>query len=80
MGLSTAHAEHCAFCDDFGGKSEIEHFYSKTKQPELAYSWTNLFPACHDCNADKGARSPSLDALRPDQEGFEFKDYLLASQ
>jgi uncharacterized protein (TIGR02646 family) len=73
--LNKAHDGHCAFCDDFGAKSEIEHFYSKTGSPDLAFEWTNLFPACHDCNAEKLARQPTGSTLKPDDATFEFTDY-----
>lgn len=73
--LDSAHDGHCAFCDDFGAKSEIEHFFSKTGSPQLAYEWTNLFPACHDCNFEKGAKQPRAFALRPDNATFLFTDY-----
>jgi uncharacterized protein (TIGR02646 family) len=79
--LSTSHDGHCAFCDDFGAKSEIEHFYSKTGRPTLAFEWTNLFPACHDCNFDKGTQPPTDSILRPDNAAFTFTDfYYVTSQ
>ncbi len=73
--LDRAHDGHCAFCDGFGAKSEIEHFYSKTGSPQLAYEWTNLFPACHDCNFEKLDKQPTATILRPDGATFSFKDY-----
>lgn len=33
--------------------SEIEHFISKAKHPDLEYEWENLFMACHHCNSIK---------------------------
>src|SRR5712692_2433423 len=43
----------CVYCEGKLGKTtyvEIEHYTAKTVAPELAFEWTNLFPACRLCN------------------------------
>ncbi|MCB9294525.1 MAG: hypothetical protein H6559_15585 [Lewinellaceae bacterium] len=56
----------CAYCEDIQNKPEVEHYRPKKKLSEdrnhpgyywLCYEWTNLLPACHYCNTDKGKRN-----------------------
>lgn len=67
---------HCAFCDthpltpDFHPIS-IEHFEPKSKRPEKAYSWENLFPACDGCTRNKGDRFDEK-LLKPDDDSYSF--------
>ncbi len=70
---------HCSYCGVFplkqniGGRS-IDHFKPKSKFPELAYEWTNLFISCPDCQRNKGASFPYYQLVKPDEEAYEF-DY-----
>lgn len=72
---------HCAYCDgwplDETGRPSIDHFRPKSRFPELAYAWDNLFHACQRCQEPpdgKGARW-SEDLLRPDASDFSFDRY-----
>jgi len=61
----------CAFCESTLGVTtglEIEHYVSKTIEPDRAFEWTNLLPACHECNVAKGARDHQSLLLKPDSE------------
>lgn len=49
----------CAYCESFEPDPEVEHFRPKGRVQDvpdhtgyfwLCYEWTNLLPACHDCN------------------------------
>src|SRR4051794_31275216 len=58
--LPILHAQsegHCSFCDAFpvGGVSNktIEHFRPKSRLPEYAYTWTNLYYCCDACQNAK---------------------------
>jgi len=69
---------HCAFCDrcmsPFGDASEeIEHFKPKSKFPEFAFEWTNLYAICTECNKIKNDRFDDL-LLRPDVN-YLFVDF-----
>jgi hypothetical protein len=66
--LSALYHGKCAYCET-RGVIEIEHYRPKKGPREkghygyywLCYEWTNLVPACHDCNrigSGKGARFP----------------------
>ena len=35
----------------------IDHRYSRTRRPDLKYSFDNLAPSCYDCNREKGSLS-----------------------
>jgi hypothetical protein len=50
---------------------EIEHYEAKTIRPERAFEWTNLFPACRECNGSKGNSDHQGRLLKPDMEDPE---------
>lgn len=68
---------HCSFCDSYpmGArlKPTIEHFRPKSKFPELAYQWENLFMACFLCQEKGDAFSEML--LKPDEESYSFDEF-----
>lgn len=69
--LKKLYHNKCAYCETYEPEPEIEHYRPK-KQINgilrkdhkgyywLAYEWTNLLPACHDCNKNgaKGNHFP----------------------
>ena len=69
---------HCSFCDAFpvGGVSNetIEHFRPKSKFPEHAYTWTNLYYCCDACqNAKREEWDEAL--LHADGPDYAFSRY-----
>ena len=58
--LKNLYHNKCAYCETLEPEFEIEHYRPKKRVSEdlanhkgyywLAYEWTNLLPACHDCN------------------------------
>jgi uncharacterized protein (TIGR02646 family) len=60
----------CAYCEsrtDVTGYLGIEHFAPKSSvHIDLAFEWTNLFPACHRCNVSKGEEDLGAMLIRPD--------------
>lgn len=56
--LSGLYHNKCAYCESYDNEFEVEHYRPKASvlgetHPGyywLAYEWTNLLPACHDCN------------------------------
>ncbi|MEZ4955199.1 MAG: hypothetical protein R2825_16670 [Saprospiraceae bacterium] len=67
---------HCAFCDLYPLSTDffdipIEHFMPKSKNPEKAYSWDNLFPVCNGCTQKKGEKFDDL-LLKPDDPNYDF--------
>jgi len=69
---------HCAFCDylissDFFHPS-IEHFEPKSKCPEKAYLWENLFPSCNGCTEKKDDKF-DIKLLKPDEDSYSFGVY-----
>jgi uncharacterized protein (TIGR02646 family) len=73
-------AGHCAYCDHFelgeGSRETIDHFRPKSRFPEFAYAWDNLFPACDQCQQHK-VEDFHDDLLRPDEPGYRFERYFL---
>jgi uncharacterized protein (TIGR02646 family) len=69
---------HCSFCDAFpvaGVSSEsVEHFRPKSKFPERAYTWTNLYYCCDACQ--KAKREEWDEALlHADAQDYSFSRY-----
>jgi uncharacterized protein (TIGR02646 family) len=65
----------CAFCEGLlrlTSYDEIEHYHAKTVQPDLAFDWQNLFPACSLCNRSKGDLDHQGRLLKPDSENTEL--------
>ena len=54
--LSLSHKK-CCYCEssivEESKYMEVEHFYPKSKYPDLVMKWDNLLPACKKCNASK---------------------------
>ena len=56
--LSDLYFDKCAYCETKDPEFEIEHYRPKAGVEDtthhgyfwLAYEWSNLLPACHDCN------------------------------
>jgi len=72
---------HCAFCDFYPLSSEIypthiEHFYPKSRYPEKAYLWDNLYPACFGCNNKKRDNFDEK-LLKPDDPSYHFEKYFM---
>ncbi len=47
----------CAYCEQITGL-QLEHYRPKSKYYWLVYEWTNLLPACSECNSKKGTQFP----------------------
>ena len=52
----------------FKTRSELDHFFNKSKYPYLAVSMRNLVPSCHVCNLSKHAEDKNI--LYPYKEGL----------
>jgi uncharacterized protein (TIGR02646 family) len=69
--------DHCAYCDCHPLKDdrgfEIDHFKPKTKFPLEAFTYTNLFPSCKECN--KKMNSYDMLLIKPDEIGYQFEDF-----
>lgn len=76
--LAAQTAEHCSFCDAFpvrGVSNEtVEHFRPKSRYPELAYSWSNLYYCCDACQSAKGEKWDDL-LINPDADDFACSRY-----
>ncbi|MGG7606624.1 hypothetical protein [Massilia sp. BKSP1R2A-1] len=49
--------------DDTTAYLDMDHFFSKVRNPFFAVSFFNLVPSCHSCNStDKGAKVFSIDS------------------
>ena len=71
---------HCSYCDGFplGALSmkTIDHFRPRTRFPELAFAWANLFLACQRCQMLKSDQFKEI-LLKPDERGYRFRDYFV---
>jgi len=69
---------HCSFCDAFPVEGvsieSIEHFRPKSKSPELAYSWINLYYCCDACQSAKREKWDDR-LLTPDAPGYLCSAY-----
>ena len=72
--------KHCSYCGIYpleknNIRRTIVHFKPKSKFPELAFEWTNLFMACDSCQAIKKEKFPTdIEPLEPDSCHYHF-DY-----
>lgn len=71
---------HCSYCDGFPmgetSRETIDHFRPKgdARFLDFAFEWTNLFPACDVCQAEKqDAFDDGL--LKPDEPTYTFARY-----
>jgi len=56
----------CGFCECIpsdGGNIEIEHFYPKSRYPNLTFEWGNYLPACRKCNGTKLSHDTGIEPL-----------------
>jgi len=63
----------CPYCDGDLGSPEVDHFYPKSKFPQLSCHPLNLIPVCSTCNSrsNKGEKIPlDLDATDPTHDWF----------
>ncbi|WP_213778448.1 HNH endonuclease [Caballeronia sp. dw_276] len=73
--------DHCAFCDgpvNLESRATVEHFRPKSTFPELAYTWTNLFPCCDKCQQNKGEHFDDR-LLKPDEDLYTFAKYFICN-
>jgi uncharacterized protein (TIGR02646 family) len=64
----------CVFCEsplEVSGDLEIEHYASKTLNPDRTFEWANLLPSCRLCNRSKGNLDHGGALLKPDIEDPE---------
>lgn len=62
--------EKCYLCEQHVDEDfEIEHFQSRTKNPELIAKWSNLLLSCRYCNGKKSNKFD--DILNPLEENIE---------
>ena len=64
--LSLSHNK-CCFCEscivEESKYIEVEHFYPKSKYPDLVMEWDNLLPVCKKCNATKSAHDTKIEPI-----------------
>lgn len=68
----------CPYCDgDPGATPQVDHFYPKSKYPQLSCHPLNLVPVCDSCNSttNKGTKVP-LDLHASDPMADWFHPYL----
>lgn len=70
--------QHCSYCDGYPlgkmGRQTIEHFKPKSKFPDLAFQWDNLFICCDVCQTEKDEEFDDL-LLKPDMDDYDFFRY-----
>jgi uncharacterized protein (TIGR02646 family) len=75
--LFDCHKDHCAYCDchplKYDRGFEIDHFKPKKKFPLEAFTYSNLFPCCNECN--KKGNSYHISLIKPDEISYKFEDY-----
>ncbi len=65
----------CAYCGRRRAVTETEHLMPRSRFPLDSYS--NILPACPECNRKKGARSMSQAGMTVDATAFEaYSDYV----
>ncbi len=78
--LEKTSKKHCSYCGIYpleknNIRPTIDHFKPKSKFPELAFEWTNLFMSCDSCQEIKKGMYPiNPEPLKPDSCHYHF-DY-----
>jgi len=69
---------HCSYCDVIlnSDNSYIDNFFPKSKFPEFAYDWKNIYLCCSACNRYK-SKIVENEVLRPDDNEYEFEKYFV---
>lgn len=51
---------YCSYCGKALKKDEmtLDHIWPRTKRGDLIHEFSNLTPACYDCNRRKGSKNP----------------------
>lgn len=81
MALLEMTQDHCAFCDGFLGteaRETVEHFRPKSRYPQQAFQWINLFPCCDKCQSAKQEKYDEL-LLKPDDADYQFARYFICN-
>lgn len=76
------HLSVCPFCDGhWNGQKEVDHFFPRSKFPQLSCHSENLVPLCHDCNSpsvkrakvalDLSAADPAMNWYHPYRRSAE---------
>jgi len=69
---------HCSYCDQIityeTADEQLDHFQPKSYYPELAFTWSNLFLSCTECNSEKRAQYSEL-LLRTDAIAYSFSKF-----
>lgn len=72
--------EHCSYCDQIityeTADEQLDHFQPKSDYPELAFTWSNLFLSCTECNSEKSNRF-SQHLLRTDEAEYSFLRFFI---
>lgn len=81
--IQSSHGK-CAFCECIpseGGYVQVEHFAPKSEYPGQTFEWTNLLPACAQCNILKSTHDTVAEPIvNPyEQSPTEFFEYDLLS-
>lgn len=72
--LARMTGDRCAWCDDFLVRRDtVDHLRPKSRFPELAFAWDNLFPACTGCQGRQDRWDDRL--LKPDDLNYRFYRY-----
>jgi len=76
--LSDFTQSHCSYCDVLldTDNSQIDNFLPKSKFPENANDWDNLYLCCSVCNRNKGAIL-DIYLLKPDDNDYFFEKYFI---
>ncbi|MGA5696766.1 P-loop NTPase fold protein (plasmid) [Bacillus cereus] len=62
----------CVYCETFLGRignGDVDHFFPKSRYPDLTFEWSNMFFACNTCNSLKANKDPnSFKIVHPSQD------------
>ncbi len=64
--LALSHGK-CCYCEsnitEESKYMEVEHFYHKSKYPDLVMEWDNLLPSCKRCNSTKNVHDACVEPI-----------------
>lgn len=67
----------CFYCKAKPDRRTVDHYIEVAERPDLAFSWSNLYLACQDCQGKQPNKdNPSLDCLDPCDPSFMPLEHL----
>jgi hypothetical protein len=64
--------QKCFYCEERPAKLTVDHYIEAAERRDLAFTWSNLYLACHDCQSKiRHTSIPVTDCVDPCEAGVQ---------